>query len=381
MALNEFIRNGQELLRCGYTTGSCATLGVKACGEMLLTQKRIETSEIMTPKGILVKVSLENMILEENMASCSVKKDGGDDFDVTHGADIVTTLRLLPENEIIITGGTGVGIVTKVGLDQPKGNHAINSVPRQMMTKELLVLKEKYDYSGGFHVEISVPQGELLAKKTFNPYMGILGGISILGTTGIVEPKSSTALLSSIEAELKMHRENGVTDLIITPGQYGSKFLKAYPVLSHMETVQISNFLGDSLDLLAVLGFRNVLLVGHIGKLVKVSAGIMNTHSKYGDGRREIFMAYSSLCGGSQFLAEKLMDSVTSDACLDFIEEEQILPQVLSKIFQSSEEHLMRRASEHFKIGVMMFTNVRGELGKSQNAKEILQLWESTLEI
>lgn len=376
MALQEYIRQGKELLRCGYTTGSCATLGAKACGIMLLSREVQRKSKIITPKGIPVEVTLEQVCLEGDKASCAVKKDGGDDFDVTHGALIVVTVTLLKEGDILITGGEGVGKVTKKGLDQPVGASAINSVPRQMIVKELEELQQSYQYKGGFHVEISIPNGAVLAEKTFNPYMGIVGGLSILGTTGIVEPKSTTALLSSIEAELKMHQRNGVTDLILTPGQYGSAFLRDYPTLSKVATVQISNFLGDCLDLVAVYGFKRVLLVGHVGKLVKVSAGIMNTHSRYADGRVEIFSAYTALCGGNQPLIQALMDSVSTDACLDLLEEAELLQPVLEKILKSSEKHLKRRAEGYFQIGMLLFSNVRGELGISEEANLILNAWK-----
>lgn len=378
MPLEEYIRHGQERLRCGYTTGSCATLGAKACGEMLLSKSLRTHARICTPKGIWVEVSLDNITLQDNYAGCSVEKDGGDDVDVTHGANIFVEVCLLSEPVIQITGGVGIGKVTKTGLNQPVGEYAINSVPRQMISNELHKLKEAYSYTGGFLVTISIPNGEALAKHTFNASLGIIGGLSILGTTGIVEPKSAKALLSSIEAELKMHKAQGVKQLILTPGNYGTAFLREWssPLLESIPQVQISNFLGDSLDLVALHGFEQVLLVGHIGKMVKVAGGIMQTHSLYADGRMEILSAYASLCGGSPQLIAQLMASVSTDACLDLLEDADLLSPVMEHIHLASEKHLQRRAKDHFTIGMLMFSQVRGQLGISPQGLAILKEWE-----
>lgn len=376
MPLDSFVRQGQTMLRRGFTTGTCATLGSKACAEMLLTKKLLKNSCVTTPKGIVVEVSLHHCALYDTFALCSVIKDGGDDIDVTHGAEIRTKVSLTPESNIQITGGDGVGIVTKKGLDQPVGAYAINSTPRKMILRELQQLSTEYQYTGGFLVEISVMNGAELAKKTFNPHLGIVGGLSILGTSGIVEPRSLTALVSSIEVEINMHVAEGVTHIILTPGNYGSQFLENRPILQAIPHVEVSNFIGDSLDFLLQHPFQTVLLVGHIGKLVKLAAGIMNTHSRYADGRVEVFAAYTALCGGSSSLIALIMESATCDACLTLLDEHGLVEIVMEKILESAQKHLNRRCNNQFQIGIGMFSHAYGFLGYSQEGKNIVELWE-----
>lgn len=376
MELQEYVRQGQEFLRCGYTTGTCATLATKACGMMLFSHKKLEKVSVLTPADILVEVEVFSVAIEEKKVSCSVYKDGGDDIDVTHGAEISVTVSLCEEEQINIQGGKGVGIVTKKGLDQAVGEFAINSVPRKQIIAELEKIKEEFAYSGGFLVEISVPKGEELAKKTFNPQLGILGGISILGTSGIVRPRSLTALLKSIEVELKMHKEQGVKELILTPGNYGMAFLEQNTWIQGKKTVQVSNFIGDTIDLCGVYGFETLLLVGHIGKLVKVAGGIMNTHSKVADCRVEIFSAYTALCGGTQGLIEKIMDSATSEACLDLLREENLEKQVLEKICETAQKKLEHRVKEGTSVGFLTFSQKHGLLACSQQGQKIIESWE-----
>lgn len=373
--MNEFVRQGQEQLRCGFTTGTAAAIATKACGEILFTQKLIFQTGVMTPKGIYVETAIISAEYTEKTAKCSVVKDGGDDIDVTHGAEISVTLSLIEESGIYISGGVGVGLVTKRGLDQDVGNHAINSVPRKQITQVLEEIQEKYHYKGGFSVQISVPRGEELAKKTLNEKLGIVGGISILGTSGIVQPRSLEALLSSIEVEIKMHRAQGRKKIIITPGNYGMDFLEQNPWVKTQEVVQISNFLGDSLDLLAVHGFEEVLLVGHIGKLCKVAGGIMQTHSKYADGRREIFTAYTSLAGGSLPLLEKIMDSVSTDGCLELLIAENLHDKVLQKISDSAQKHIEQRVKGGYSIGFVMFSHKHHCVAYSEQGKKIIESW------
>lgn len=384
MPLSEFVRQGQTFLRYGYTTGSCATLGAKACGRMLLSGKMVNESRIMTPKGISVEVCLEEVALEESFASCTVVKDGGDDIDVTHGAKITTKVRLLPEKTVKIVGGKGVGTVTKVGLDQAVGESAINSTPRAMITKELEEIAVEYAYEGGFLVEISVPEGESLAEKTFNSKLGIVGGISILGTTGIVEPRSNPAFIRSIETEIRMYRCQGYTDLILTFGEYGNRFLNNDLSLENLKAknlpmVQMSNFVGEALDCATVEGFRQILILGHAGKMVKLAAGIMNTHSRFADGRREIFTAYTGICGGNRALQQELMLAVSSDASFDLLEEANLLEPVVAEILSSAENHVNNRVDATMKVGLLMFSNQRGELGRSDLATELLEEWKTRL--
>lgn len=268
-----YMEKDGKRLRLGYTTGSCAAAAAKAGAWMLLTGKRKETITLDTPKGIRLTLAVREITMTKNAVSCAIEKDAGDDPDVTKGTLIFATVARKDTPGVEIDGGTGIGRVTKRGLDQPVGNAAINSVPRNMIRENVEEVMRLMDYSGGLSIIISAPEGEALAKKTFNPRLGILGGISILGTTGIVEPMSEKALVETIRVELRQRRVSGKEYALLTPGNYGSDFITRELGLNMNIAVQVSNFIGDGLDICRELGFRGVLLVGHIGKLVKIAGG------------------------------------------------------------------------------------------------------------
>ncbi len=262
--MNKFIYRGTKKLRCGYTTGSCAAGAAKAAADMLLGGKIVGQTGLMTPAGIPLALDVFDAEITPDHASCCIRKDSGDDPDITNGICIYAKVRRIPE-DIVITGGEGIGKVTKPGLDQPPGEYAINSTPRRMIKEALEETAEKYGYSGGFHVTVYAPEGTEIAKKTYNPRMGITGGISVIGTTGIVEPMSSTAVIDTIRAEANIHRMSGEDDLLLTVGNYSDTFMQNhFPDLAD-KAVMCSNFIGDALDIGVTLGFKNIILIGHIG--------------------------------------------------------------------------------------------------------------------
>lgn len=271
--MEEYIVKDGKKLRLGYTTGSCAAAASKAAAWMLLTGRIKEKIQINTPKGIQLDLDVVQISMGENMVSCAIEKDSGDDPDVTKGSLIFAQVSRTNTPGITIDGGQGVGRVTKRGLDQPVGAAAINSVPRKMIVENLKEVCRLTDYSGGLSVVISVPDGERLAKKTFNPKLGIEGGISILGTTGIVEPMSERALVKSIEVEIRQKVSNGAEYLLITPGNYGVTFLRESMDLPFEETIKCSNYIGETIDIALGMGVKGILFVSHIGKFVKVAAG------------------------------------------------------------------------------------------------------------
>ena len=231
-------------------------------------------------------------------------------------------------------------------------------------------------YAGGLSVCISVPGGEEAAKRTFNPMLGIEGGISILGTSGIVEPMSEKALVDTIAVELRQAAALGARDVILTPGNYGKTFLRDHPQAARgVPVVKCSNFIGDALDLAGNRGFSQVLLVGHAGKLVKLAAGVMNTHSRYADGRAEVFCAHAAVCGAPQSLCQALMQSPSADACLALLDEASLREAVMASILTAIQRHLDRRAGGHFRTGAVLFTNTLGLLGQTTTAKEIIRSW------
>ena len=374
-----YIRSGQKLLRCGYTTGTCAALGAAGAARLLLTGRTPETVGLRTPKGIVVEVAPQFCRLcGETTAECAIIKDGGDDVDATTGLPVIAAVTLLQDapRTVTIDGGTGVGRVTKPGLDQPVGAAAINHVPRQMITEALLKEAETAGYSGGFAVVIRIEGGEDAAKRTFNPHLGVVGGLSVLGTSGIVEPMSQQALLDSLQLEIHQAALQS-RRLILAPGNYGLDYLAAhYPELREIPIVKISNFIGESLDMAAAEQFGEVLLVGHVGKLVKLAGGIMNTHSKQADCRTELFCAHAALCGADTVTCRALMDAATTDACLDILDAAGLKTTVMASLLQAVQLHLDRRAAGAFTVGAVLFSNQSGPLGQTAQAKILLQSWK-----
>ena len=374
-----YIRSGQKLLRCGYTTGTCAALGAAGAARLLLTGRAPETVGLRTPKGIVVEVAPQFCRLcSETTAECAIVKDGGDDVDATTGLPVVAEVTLLPDapRTVTIDGGAGVGRVTKPGLDQPVGAAAINHVPRQMITEALLKEAETAGYSGGFAVVIRIEGGEDAAKRTFNPHLGVVGGLSVLGTSGIVEPMSQQALLDSLQLEIHQAALQS-RRLILAPGNYGLDYLAAhYPELREISIVKISNFIGEALDMAAAERFGEVLLVGHVGKLVKLAGGIMNTHSKQADCRTELFCVHAALCGADTVTCRALMDAATTDACLDILDAAGLKTTVMASLLQAVQLHLDRRAAGVFTVGAVLFSNQSGPLGQTTQAKTLLQSWK-----
>ena len=379
MPFDHYIQAGGKRLRCGYTTGTCAALAAQAAAELLLTGTAPKTVSLRTPKGWVVEVPVEHPRLEENQALCSVTKDGGDDVDATHGLTITAAVSRRPGTALTLLGGEGVGRVTKPGLDQPVGEWAINSVPRRMILQGVDGVRAALDEPGGLQITISVPGGREAAKKTFNPHLGIRDGISILGTSGIVEPMSVQALVDTMALELRQAAACGEHRLILTPGNYGLDFLRggALPLPGDIPVIRCSNFVGEALDSARLEGFEQILLVGHIGKFVKLAGGIFNTHSRWADGRCELFCAHAALCGAGRETARLLMDSASTDRCLEILEEVHLREAVLASLLSAIQGHLNRRAGEGLQVGAVLFSNQYGLLGMTQGAKEIIASWNT----
>ena len=374
-----YVRSGQKLLRCGYTTGTCAALGAAGAARLLLTGHAPESVALRTPKGIVVEVAPLYCRPAGAGAECAIEKDGGDDVDVTTGLPVIAAVELLPDTtEIRISGGKGVGRVTKAGLDQPVGEAAINHVPRQMITEALRREAEAACYPGGFAVTISIPGGEEVARRTFNPHIGVEGGLSVLGTSGIVEPMSQQAILDTIQLEMNQAalRTND-RRLILAPGNYGLDYLhETYPQFAAIPVVKTSNFIGDTLDMAAAAHFEQVLLVGHIGKLCKLAGGIMNTHSHTADCRTELFCTHAALCGAGREVCTALYNAATTDACLEILDTAGLREPVLQSLLAAIQLHLDRRAGGAFRVGAVLFSNQHGPLGQTETAARLLDEWK-----
>ena len=359
--MEEYIVKDGKKLRLGYTTGSCAAAAAKAAAYMLLTGRRKDTIDLLTPKGIRLHLTVEEIRITSAEASCAIRKDSGDDPDATRGTLVFACVRKTDAPGVLTDGGAGVGRVTKRGLDQPVGAAAINSVPRRMIEENVREVCALCGYDGGVSVVISVPEGETLAKKTFNPRLGIVGGISILGTTGIVEPMSEQALVDTIRVELRQRREMGADYVLLTPGNYGADFIRDSIGIDPRTAVLTSNFIGDALELSRELGFHGALLIGHIGKLVKLAGGMWITHSKFGDCRMELLAAHAASLGLRPEKVSELLSCVMCDDALRILLEEQLYDAVLARLAGRIEFHLRHKCGE-MEIGAIVFSKEYGRL-------------------
>lgn len=371
--------DSKKELRKGFTTGSCGAAAAKAALYMLLTGSVKDEIEIITPGGAVFRTEVEDIFREGNRVRCAVVKDGGDDPDVTTGLHVTAEVRAEERAdgplEIQIEGGPGVGRVTLPGLDQPVGNAAINRVPRQMIEKELSEVAELLDFRGRIRVILSVPGGEAAAERTFNPRLGIEGGISILGTTGIVEPMSTRAILDTIRVELNQRKALGDRIAAVSPGNYGLNFMKETYGYDLNRSVKCSNYVGDTVDMVREMDFRGMLLTGHIGKLIKVSGGIMNTHSKEGDARMELLAAGVIRAGGSMDTLRGILNCRVTEEALGIIQGES--PALLRKSMESVMDrilyYLRKRAGEELPVECILYSNEFGLLAASPGAMDMLE--------
>ena len=376
MGFDRYVLSGGKRLRCGFTTGSCAAAAAKAAAIALLAGEAPARVEIGTPEGVRLDLPVESCVLGQGFARCAVRKDAGDDIDATDGALVCAEVRLGGE-EIVVDGGEGVGRVTRAGLEQPVGAAAITRDPRLMVAHHGRGPLEERGCRAGAAVVISVPGGAEIAARTYNPRLGIEGGISILGTTGIVEPMSEAALVDTIRAELKVLRAAGSGPVLVTPGSYGENFSRDALGLRASRAVLCSNFVGETLDCAAVLGFEGVLLVGHLGKFVKLAGGIFQTHSSVADARMEILAAHAALAGADSALTGELLGCATTDAAADLLDAAGLLSPVMRSVTEHAEKQVKRRAGE-LSAELVIYTNARGILGQSGGAAEMLKRLRET---
>lgn len=380
----------QKKLRCGFTTGTCAAAAAAAAAAKLLLGADRERIAVQMPNGKTADLFVHSVSASCSFAEYMVRKDSGDDPDVTNRAEIHARVEKLSESTgdriresalflcrenpmLFLDGGTGIGRVTKPGLEQHIGQAAINLVPRRMIFAAVNEVYEQSGYDGRLLITVSVPNGELLAVRTFNPRLGIEGGISILGTSGIIEPMSERAVLDTIEAQIRQLSIQGERNLLVTPGNYGQAYASNELRLDSSKSIKCSNYIGETLDLAVSYGMENFLLIGNIGKLVKLAAGIMNTHSKTADARAEIFALHAVLCGGGKEMAEALMSCINTEEMLNVLEKWGLRDAVLGSICVKIEEHMRRRAGGKMRAGAILFSETYGCLGATRTAEEILK--------
>ncbi len=363
--------NGKQY-RKGYTTGSCATAAAKVAALMILRQQVIDQVSIVTPSGVTLYLNVEQPLIEGQQATAAIRKDGGDDVDATHGMLIFARVTLCDHGEIHITGGEGVGRVTRKGIGLPIGHAAINRTP--LHTIEAAV-REVIGPARGANITIFAPEGEARAKKTYNGRLGILGGISIIGTTGIVTPMSEESWKRSLALELEMKRAAGQDKVILVPGNHGERFVREQLGLDSQLVVTMSNFVGYMLQETVRLQFRHVVLIGHPGKLVKVAAGIFHTHSHIADGRMETLIANLALLGAPHDLLLAVNQCDTTEAAMELIAE-QGFQRVYERIAQRICERIndmWRFSDEAPRVDAIMFAFDNQVIGANRPVSEIVE--------
>lgn len=357
--------------RMGYTTGSCAAAAAKAAAYMLVKNKIINKICIDTPIGVELILEVINAEIGNGYSVCAVVKDGGDDSDVTTGLEIYAKAEYCECKGVNVVAGIGIGTVTKKGLKVSVGEPAINPEPMKMIIKEVSEI-----IAEGIKITLTIPQGEETAKMTFNPKLGIVGGISIIGTTGIVTPMSEEAWKESVLLELKMCLASGDKSICFVFGNMGEKFCTDVLNIEKSKIVSISNFVGYMLDSAVNLGVENILFVGHMGKIVKVASGIFNTHSKVADGRMEALCAYAALNGATTETVNKIYNCVTTDGAEEVINEYN-LQSVYSMVAEKAETKCCQRVYNKINIGCVLFNKNNKILSKSSNVEKIIQILES----
>ena len=363
--MDEYLYFRGKKLRYGYTTGSSATAATKAALMYLLDDSKHDIPEvtIKLPSGNPLTISVNSLEKKENSVLASVIKDGGDDPDVTHGLEIYSKVSLRNDSKINIFGGIGVGKVTKKGLPVAPGNSAINPVPLKMIRE---TVEEMLPEGFGADVEISVPKGEETAKKTLNAKLGIIGGISILGTTGIVKPMSEESWKASLAIELKMALENaGNGEAIFLFGNRGKQYLSDNFDDNTSQTIVISNFVGYMFDRACEFEAKKIYFIGELGKFVKVAGGIFHTHSRVSDAKMEILTANALLVGESTENMKKIMASNTTEEATKYIEKTEVYNLLAEKAKQKCEEYC-RRNGWDMEVETLIISAEKEVLGNSR---------------
>lgn len=397
--MEEYVIKNQKKLRLGITTGTCSAAAAQAAAMQLLLGAESHAVTLRTPKGMTVSVPVYLLEADADRVSYKVVKDSGDDPDVTNGTDVCVTVayakqRVREQTDgregfdgsqdrtcaftsesfpfLTLDGGIGIGRVTKEGLEQAVGQAAINRVPRQMIFAVVGDVCEKANVCEPLHITVWMPEGEALARRTFNPKLGIEGGLSVLGTSGILEPMSEQAIVATIETEIRQLHAVGEEKVLVTPGNYGQAYASEYLGLDLAKSVKSSNYIGDTIDLAISYGMTDFLLVGNIGKLVKLAAGIFNTHSKVADGRGEIFAVHAAMAGAGANVVQEIYNCINTDRMLDVVEREGLREAVMQSILAAIAKHVAGRVGDAMRVGVIVFSEKYGYLGQTSDAAAVL---------
>jgi cobalt-precorrin-5B (C1)-methyltransferase len=345
----------KKKLKTGFTTGTSATAAAKAALLSIINQTKIENIDVKLPKGNFIKIPIHLCKFEKNKARCSVIKDGGDDPDVTHGAEIVVDLSLTDKkNEIEIDGGEGVGIVTKPGLGLEINKAAINPVPKKMINENLTKAAGNLLIEKGIKIIISVPKGKELGPKTDNPRIGILHGISILGTSGIVIPFSTASYAASIRQNLDVAIAMGNDTVVLTTGGRSEDFAKKIIDLPDHCFVQMGDFSGYTIQQCSKKKIKKAYVVGFIGKLAKMAAGVKQTHVKGSKVDMKFLSELAGNCGANEIIIKKILKANTARHVSEIIKENKIMgffEQICDKTYMQMKKH----SEEKISLDIILF--------------------------
>ena len=342
-------------LRTGFTTGTCAAAGAKAGMLAIKEQKNIDTVDVLLPRGTFAKIQIIKCEFQSSSAICTVIKDGGDDPDVTHGAEIVTRISLEGNpKQICIQGGKGVGKVTKPGLGLEIGKHAINPVPKKMIEQSVREIGKEMLHDTGILVTVSVPNGEKIALKTDNPRLGIIGGISILGTSGIVTPFSTASYAAAIRQNIQVASAMNDDTVVLTTGGRSEEYaMKTIKLADHC-FVQIGDFSGYAIRECAKNGIKIVYIMGFIGKLAKMAAGVKQTHVKGSKVDMKLLAEIAQKNGADEKTVKRILEANTARHVLEIIQEDKIAG-FFDEICHVVQDRMMEHSEKKIKINVILF--------------------------
>lgn len=360
-------------LRGGYTTGACMAAGVKAALHYMTEGDRLQSLILTALDGtpLTIPVKAIEPLGDPSVDGVRVEiiKESGDDPDITNGASVFTITRLKPEQSgVTYHAGEGIGHVTKPGLQVPVGEPAINMGPRKLVQT---VVDELLGPGAGVDVEVSIPAGTELAKRTLNPILGVVGGISVIGSTGVLRPMSEEGFKNSLVPQIDVAMAMGYDAIVFVPGKIGETQAVKHGIHEQV-IVQTSNFIGFMLEAAEQRGVKELLLFGHIGKLAKVAAGVFHTHNRVGDARLETMAAYGAMHGLPSEGVKRVLESITTEDAMSVFSEYH-LEKVYDVIARRASERAMRFVFGNIKIGTVLVT-LKGEvLGMDENAKVIGQ--------
>ena len=342
-------------LRTGFTTGSCATASSKACVLSIINQKKIEQTDIILPKRSKLDIQINSCEFTENSATCSVIKDGGDDPDVTHGAEIFVYVELTNNiGKIEIDGGEGVGRVTKPGLGLEIGSAAINPTPKKMILENVTEISKEILEKNGIMIKVSVPNGTELGPKTDDPRIGIMGGISILGTSGIVIPYSTASFAAAIRQQIAVVSSMNDDNVVLTTGGRSEDFARAIIELPDHSFIQMGDFSGYTIKQCAKQGLKKAYVAGFIGKLAKMAAGVKQTHVKGGKVDMKFLSELAKRCDAKSDTISKILGANTARNVQEIIIEDKV-DGFFDEVTKEACNQMRQHSEEKIPVEVILF--------------------------